>query len=407
MGAILGGWFGQLAATAGVFLTLAGIFGVGFRVGSRERQRDIEKDLAQTTELLVASRSEVEAFRAQALLWENRAKEAAHRPLSDADRKLEVVRELVSDGRSLWLHKPKKVSAPKSLADGGRPIITIGNLKGGVGKTTFAVHLAAALARDHKVLLLDLDYQGSASTLLLRAAGRDDIAVDDDRSRASALVQRFTDAAFARRLPIPLGNYAPNLSVVPAYYPLADVEEALMLRWAIGDEPDDIRYYLSEALQSDAFDHDVVIIDAPPRLTTAMAQSIAASTHVLVPTQLERKSTEAAIYFAATVRQFISQGVNPEIELLGVVPNMVAQRTGYKPPEQSEIRYLRESLAPLFPGERVVWEDVPIHDKVSFRRPNLVFFDNERGGQEASEAMNLLALEVARSIGLESRRTGS
>jgi cellulose biosynthesis protein BcsQ len=408
MQAFLASWLVQFAAAAGGLLSVAGLVGLGFRWGFRDRQRNLEGQVDQTEILLRAARNEVEDFRAEAILWRNRFNETARNEPSVFQRKLELVRSLISGGGSIWLSRPADESAiPKRILDGGRPVVTVANLKGGVGKTTVAMHLAHAMSRDRKVLLIDLDYQGSASTLLLRAAGREDIVFNGDRSRASSLIQRFVDAAFARTLPIPLGEFAPNLSVVPAYYPLADVEESMMLRWVIGDEPDDIRYNLAKALQSEAFDHDVVVIDAPPRLSTAMAQALAASTHILIPTQLERKSTEAALYFSATVRQFIDQGVNPNLILLGVVPNMVQKQTGYTARERVELKYLREEISPIFPDARVTWEETPIYDKVAFRRPNLVFFDADRGGQEASLAMNTLAVEVIRSVGVETRGIGN
>jgi len=216
-------WVGQLLGIAAAVGTLATIFDRGKRSGKKERQRDLEKEIGAAETLLEAARNESSALRTEAHQWKNRFLEAGSKSGPDSPQdKLESIRAIISRPSSLWFDTPTTVRPPiKSVQGGGTPIVTVGNLKGGVGKTTIATQVSAILGKQgFKVLLIDFDYQGSASTFLLRAAGREDVAALGERSRASQLIEYPENESELARLVIPLGDEVPNVSVVPAHYPL-------------------------------------------------------------------------------------------------------------------------------------------------------------------------------------------
>ena len=133
---------------------------------------------------------------------------------------------------------------------------------------------------------------------------------------------------------------------VPAYYDLAQAENRLMVEWLIGDGIRDIRYHLAELLLSDEVQrrYDRIIIDAPPRLTTAHVQALAASTHVLIPTVLDQLSGEAVGSF---VDQIISHSkLWPHLKIIGVVGSMTkfGQNKNLLPFEQEGIRRIELAL---------------------------------------------------------------
>lgn len=394
-------WTTNLIAGGGAVLTLAGIFGIGFKVGQRERNRSLETEIDQIKELLKTARDQQERERQQASLWRSRYEEIAPKVSAEGravQNKLDDVRNFVSDPDSIWSRKPAELFFPRSPRTGGVPILTVGNLKGGVGKSTIATHIAAGLGmRGKNTLFLDLDYQGSGSAFLIRAADPTTKLDRIERNAAAWFLRHAPDPTILANLPVRLGKTVPNVSVVPAHYPLADEEESLMLRWVLGDEPTDIRFNLSKILQSERLKYDVVVIDAAPRMTTAMVQAIAASTHLLIPVELEQKSTEAAVYFDASIKKLREVGIGRDLELIGVLPNKLPRAGTGEDTNRTQMKYLKDNFGTAPNGKSYVWEAEAIYDRIHFKDSRLVS-DQGATAREANDMMQLVISRTAERL---------
>lgn len=250
-----------------------------------------------------------------------------------------VKRILSGDEDELWHFRsaaPPK-SHQRTLNDTRTRIITVANLKGGVGKTTLSANLAAYFDRNlgKRVLVIDADYQGSISGLLMAAAG-----IDEIRSHTEALLADRATSGDLQSSLIHLQGILPNTWLVPAFYSLSRQENRHMMQWVMRGGSD-VRYRLIEVfmkggvLKSKQEDNgfDIVIIDAPPRLTTATVNALCASTHLLVPTALTPVSARAVAPFLRMARN-IKLELNQELKLAGVVATLTSPDGGLSAREQ-------------------------------------------------------------------------
>lgn len=243
--------------------------------------------------------------------------------------KLKRARDAVADeGRGLWLtigHNPQPIL--DKIGDTKKLILTVANLKGGVGKTTLTANLAAFFANpfsdrtrpSRRVLVLDLDFQGSLSSMLF--VGNAWRPNPNQLSCASEVICGAIHPGTQGQLGQPVVNVV-GARGVSAFYDLARIENREMVRWLIGDEVQDIRYRLAHLLLSDAVlpHFDVILIDAPPRLTTASIQALCASTHVLIPTILDPLSADAVGYFGLQLGSH--EKLWPHLKVMGIVGTM-------------------------------------------------------------------------------------
>jgi cellulose biosynthesis protein BcsQ len=233
-----------------------------------------------------------------------------------------------SDGK-LWLNAPDGRSVPfLPMTMRRTAIISTANLKGGVGKTTITANLGATLARlGLRVLLVDLDYQSSLSTLCLSSPESDQVRRSG--RYVNGLLENGGDLSRLNQcvtlLQADVGDG--QLYLAPVSEGFADIENRLMTRWYSGLADDDVRYRLRHALHSrDLRDHyDVVLIDCPPRLTTGCVNALAASDYVLIPVLLEETSTEAVPRTLSWLKRFQDR-VCAELDVLGVVGNKANPR---------------------------------------------------------------------------------
>ena len=196
--------------------------------------------------------------------------------------------------------------------------MAVTNQKGGVGKTTSAVNIAYYLAKSgQRVLLVDLDPQGNATSGL--GIEKDSL----DATTGEVLLQK-TDLAVAIKQ---TGHK--NLSVVPTTPHLANVEVELA-----GVTHKFTR--LKSALES-IDGYDVIIIDSPPSLSLLTVNGLIAARYVLLPVQAEFYALEGLGQLLETMK-LIRKGMNPRLELIGVLPTMVDARTTLSTQVQQEIK---------------------------------------------------------------------
>ena len=248
-------------------------------------------------------------------------------------------------------------------------IIAIANQKGGVGKTTTAVNLAARLATDtRRVLLVDMDPQGNATSSL---------GVDKE-----SLVSTLYDVLVSNTRPVDivLPTNIHNLFLLPSNSRLAQAELDLV---GIARR----EYQLQAVLQS--VDAEVIVIDCPPALGLLTINALTAANKVLIPVQSEYFALEGLGQLLNTV-QLVKQGLNPGLEILGVVLTMFDKRISLSEQVQGEVaQHFGDKLF-----KTVVPRNVRLAEAPSYGR---TIFEHDKWSKGA-RAYKHLATEVAKRL---------
>jgi chromosome partitioning protein len=252
---------------------------------------------------------------------------------------LRVEREFLADetGEKVWsIHKPKvPTEALKRLRQSHMKTVVFLNQKGGVAKTTLTVNMAGFFAsRGKRVLVIDLDYQGSASTTLIRASG---MQPPSSAPMADVLAGRSEDAI--KRI-VSLSHNLQLIDVLVANDSISNAETRAQFLWLLDPQPaHDVRARLAETMATEAFlsrGYDVVLVDTPPRFTLGVYNALVPATYFVVPTIGDALSIGNIDGLMIQVKKLVCTEFNPGLELAGIIPTLT-ESDELKPDEELNI----------------------------------------------------------------------
>ena len=318
------------------------------------------------------------------------------------DRLTMLLATLRDSDTSMWAKFQKQLPFRDYDARIGRCrpfIVTVANLKGGVGKTTLTANLVAYFDKlGLKVLVIDLDYQGSLTTML-RSFG-------DQKDRSSSVNELFRPGAQLGTLlsaTRSLGEKLPRSRLASAFYDFARYEDYLMIEWMLQQGGDDVRYRLARLLlQEDvAKEFDVILIDVAPRMTTGTVNALCASTHVLVPTIFNPLSAEPVENFLGMATGLMDT-LNPKLKFLGVVETMSPPANQGQAARAEGRRIITEGLQ-QFPGIGILKSKIPRQPAIAdVGASSLAALTGNRATREIFE---VLGREIHASVKHESQAT--
>jgi chromosome partitioning protein len=335
------------------------------------------------------------------------------------------------EGPGVWTFRP--IIQPENYRRNVKSahIVAVVNLKGGVGKTTIAANVAAYLAHHDdwkkRILLIDLDYQGSLSSMAfpndiswIPAPGTDSVAT-------RALGGEIEPNLFLQTCKHV--SQEPRLRVATAYYDLAQADNRLLIEWLLNVrkpskltwhtwfarlftgkiyQAAEMRYNLATLLHSqavqDAF--DLVIIDCPPRLTAGTIQALCASSHVLIPTILDKPSGESVSSFCEQLNLMQRANLCPYLKYVGIV---ATRFNGQLRSNDANITWVEDLIRSrghrcgFLPPATFIPQTVKL---VRSTEDGIAYFGlpNDRSTSSVRKAIGALSRHIAHAVGISPAR---
>ena len=238
-------------------------------------------------------------------------------------------------------------------------IISFANQKGGVGKTTTAINIAASLATIKKrVLLIDLDSQGNAGTGLGFVRRNHKQSIYGVLMGTAGIIENILTTAI------------PNLHILPASAALAGAELDML-------DMENREYKLRESVQPIMDNYDYILIDCPPNLGMLTINALTASDYIIIPLQCEFFALEGVQQLLSTIN-VIKQKWNPNLDILGMVLTMYDKKLGLTHAVEDDVRNTFGNKV----FKTVIPRNVRVSEAPSYGKPAL-FYDFKSTGAQA------------------------